>query len=1152
MSEPLSDDLRRTLESTVKKAREVAEEGARSALEALAVHRPEPFPHLGPDQRALRVQLRAHARQLGDPRDAKTGGHGISRLVAQTAYEHWHRMLFARFLAENELLMHPDGVAVTLDECEELAAEEGAADGWELACRYASRMLPQIFRPEAPELKVRLAPEHQRALEALVIGLDEAVFRASDSLGWVYQYWQARRKEEINASEVKIGADELPAVTQLFTEPYMVQFLLHNTLGAWWAGKVLAENLTLAANAADEGALRSACALPGYEWTFLRFIREEDGGAWRPAAGVFERWPNNASEITMLDPCCGSGHFLVEALQIIARLRIAEEDLGPAEAVDAALRDNIHGLEIDERCTQIAAFALAFAAWTFLGAGGFRHLPAMHVACSGLALASKKEEWLALAHEAASAGDMPVEKDLCRTQDSLMSSRLKADLSALYDLFKDAPTLGSLIDPRAMFGEMFQADFAALQGLLRAAMAAEHRSEETFERVVTANGLAHAAATLSHRYDLVATNVPYLGIGRYDDRLRDFIEEGYGDSKNDLAFAFVWRCRQFLNRGGSLAVVMTSGWTFQNRERHFRRWLLKEISWRVMVRLGAGAFREISGEVVQALLFVAEHSVRPQYFAALDVADCSPADRKEREVISRTLAPLNQQALLARKDTTVRFGGTASGVPLGEIASALRGLSTGEINRFHRYFWEPLLPSAKWDFIQTETTATTEAGGRSEVILWEGESGTIAALADQLKHLNHAIQSWRRGKPYWGEIGVAVNVAGDLHASLYSGEKYSANIGVLKPHHEDDLPALWAFCSSTEFREAVRSFNKKVSVEPRYFERVLIDMDFWREFALDMSFSSTPGTADPTLWVFHGHPGHSTKPLHVATARLLGYRWPTEFDPDIELPDEARASVAKAAELLPIADSDGIVCIPSVRSEEPGTARLQTLLAAAFGDQWSPSKLDQLLDQVGYRGKGLERWLRDAFFEQHCKLFHHRPFIWQIWDGLKDGFSALVNYHKLDRALLETLIYSYLGDWIRRQEDAERRGISGAEERLAAARALQERLVLILKGEEPYDIFVRWKPIEEQPIGWNPDLDDGVRLNIRPFMSVPDVGRKGAGVLRWKPNIHWKKDRGSDPEGMPWYHLGPEYGGKPGDRINDHHLSLDEKRRARLESGDKR
>ena len=82
---------------------------------------------------------------------------------------------------------------------------------------------------------------------------------------------------------------------------------------------------------------------------------------------------------------------------------------------------------------------------------------------------------------------------------------------------------------------------------------------------------------------------------------------------------------------------------------------------------------------------------------------------------------------------------------------------------------------------------------------------------------------------------------------------------------------------------------------------------------------------------------------------------------------------------------------------------------------------------------------------------------------------------------------------------------------------------------------MRWKPLEKQPIGWNPDLNDGVRLNIRPFMSVDDVGRKGAGILRDKPNIHWNKDRGKDVQSAPWYHL------FQGDRINDHHLSLSEK-----------
>jgi hypothetical protein len=164
---------------------------------------------------------------------------------------------------------------------------------------------------------------------------------------------------------------------------------------------------------------------------------------------------------------------------------------------------------------------------------------------------------------------------------------------------------------------------------------------------------------------------------------------------------------------------------------------------------------------------------------------------------------------------------------------------------------------------------------------------------------------------------------------------------------------------------------------------------------------------------------------------------------------------------------------------------------------------------------------------------------------LPDGFSALVNYHKLDYKKFETLIYTYLGDWIQRQKSDVENSMEGARERLSAAQILSQRLELILKGESPYDVFVRWKPIEEQPIGWNPDLNDGVRLNIRPFMCVPDIGKKDAGVLRDKPNIKWGKDRGKDVESAPWYNLGPLYGGKKGDRINDHHLTLQEKIGAR-------
>ena len=200
--------------------------------------------------------------------------------------------------------------------------------------------------------------------------------------------------------------------------------------------------------------------------------------------------------------------------------------------------------------------------------------------------------------------------------------------------------------------------------------------------------------------------------------------------------------------------------------------------------------------------------------------------------------------------------------------------------------------------------------------------------------------------------------------------------------------------------------------------------------------------------------------------------------------------------------------------------------------------LATLLNNADHAGKTLETWLREKFFAQHCKLFQHRPFIWHIWDGLRDGFAALVNYHKLNSKLLETLIYTYLGDWISRQKQDIAGDVDGAQEKLAAAESLKKKLEQILEGEAPYDTFVRWKPIEKQPIGWDPDLNDGVRVNIRPFMMVPDVGKKGAGVLRDKPNIKWNKDRGKDVESAPWFHL------FKGDRINDHHLSLAEKRAA--------
>ncbi|MCF8211225.1 MAG: DUF559 domain-containing protein, partial [Rhodoferax sp.] len=240
---PLPKPLRTQLENTVKAARDVAEKAGRAALAQLAVAEPKVPDYLDEPQRVLRRKLRAHARAISAT-SAQNNSVELQPLVLEVAYEHWHRMLFARFLAENNLLMwrepnDANGAAVSLDDCRDMVDNHpdmamGAKSHWELAGKLAARMLPQVFKPHSPVFEINFAPEHQRELERLLSNLPPEVFQASDSLGWVYQFWQAKRKDEVNASEVKIGADELPAVTQLFTEPYMVDFLLHNSLGAWW------------------------------------------------------------------------------------------------------------------------------------------------------------------------------------------------------------------------------------------------------------------------------------------------------------------------------------------------------------------------------------------------------------------------------------------------------------------------------------------------------------------------------------------------------------------------------------------------------------------------------------------------------------------------------------------------------------------------------------------------------------------------------------------------------------------------------------------------------------------------------------------------------------------------------------------------------
>lgn len=1039
---PLQRPLRKQLDRVIGDARLASEYASRRALDVLGVAETKVGSALSESDRALRRALRARERQLG----------GFGAIVSEVAYQHWHRMLFARFLAENDLLIHPEHqVAVTLDTVRELARATGE-EPWPLAARYAMEMLPAIFRRDDPELQVRFAPEDQKALDKLLESLPKEVFTSDDGLGWVYQFWQSKEKNRIGTT-APVGADELPAVTQLFTEDYMVRFLLENSLGAWWAGRH------------PESPLVAK----------FSYLRKSATGA--PVAGGFDGWPDSVRDVSVLDPCCGSGHFLTVAFEMLADMRAEEEGIGATDAADAVIAENLFGLELDPRCAQIAAFALALAAWRY--GGGYRRLPSPSIACSGIGVRGQLADWQKLAK-----GD----------------PGLVAALTELHDQFRDAPDLGSLIDPRSVVGKgtLFQADPQEVAQLLDQLLERE-RDEEMRVAGWAAAGIARAAHLLSRTYTLVATNPPFLGVQRMQETLSGFIKAKYPAAKHDLAVAFQKRALRWLEGHGAYAYVTPQTLLDLYGIRKFRQEIVTQHTPRLLAPLGSGAFGEISGDVVMVALLVVEGgSTDSAEYALLLDAELCPLEEKGPALQTGQVSAVSLESVRLDPDFLLAVADREQTALLGVRATSWHGLVTSDNPRYLVRFWEVPALGKTWVRYMTAPRQTLEYEGRTSYLRWEGGTGALS----RSKATNFNPSS------VLGASGVLIAAVSSLRATLYTGEMFDGATVPVLPNKASDLPALWAFCSSPDFASEVRKIIKKASVSKGYLLKVPFNLDHWTVEAKSRYPVGLPepSSNDPTQWLFKGHPVGSTAPLHVGVARLLGYRWPDQ-PPDL---------------LDDLADADGVVVIPGLLGEPPAAERLRALLERAWGKGWSQGVLERLLLDAD-AGTDLEAWLRNKFFAAHAKLFLNRPFIWHIWDGQPKGFAALVNCHRLDRRLLDRITHLLLGAWIDLQRYEAGRGTAGAQSRLDAAEDLQRRLEDIAEGEAPLDIFVRWKAVSDLPVGWDPDLDDGVRMNIRPFVR--------AGVLRAKVAIHWRPDGKKQDDGSK--------------RSNDLSVSLAEKIAAR-------
>lgn len=431
------------------------------------------------------------------------------------------------------------------------------------ACNAWHQAMPFLFE-RIDDYTELLMPEDLLSAGAVLHGVREAMTAEAcqdvEVIGWLYQFYIAEKKEEVDARVKKggkVAPDELPAKTSLYTPHWIVRFLVENSLGRLWLlnrpGSKLAERMAYLIRPEET------------ESDFLRVASPE--------------------ELRVCDPAAGSGHMLAYAFDLLYAI-YEEEGYSAADIPRLILENNLYGIEIDERAGALAAFALAMKARDKDKRFFRRGVRPQICVLRPLAFTDeelKAEPWI--------AGSRP------------LRAALLHDLA----LFREADNFGSLLRP-----QLGEEQIAALR--LRIAAETPPRQEDWLrqERRQRLERALEQAEYLGRQYHIVVANPPYLG-GSMNERLNEFARENYPDSKADLFAMFIERSLELAASHGLVAMITMQGWMFLSSYEKLRHNLLERKTILCMAHLGPRAFDTIGGEVVSATSFVIRNRTDSEY-----------------------------------------------------------------------------------------------------------------------------------------------------------------------------------------------------------------------------------------------------------------------------------------------------------------------------------------------------------------------------------------------------------------------------------------------------------------------------------------------------------------------------------------------------------
>jgi len=634
---------RAALRRTVLELRRLLEEDYRRQLNALGIREQgvgePPARQLSPEEartRAVATAAILTRRQAGaSPQEA------FDAYVREAAFTFLDRAVGLRCLEARGLLT-VNGAAESLiapvpdlrvsslywrvrsERGSETSPRELWREAFRRACAAASERIRVLFDPDAEAAALfPLQQTIQRVIEVLgPAEIPAKTWQTDEVLGWVYQYWNAEEKasayENLRAGKKLSRPEDVAAATCLYTERYMVDFLVQNTLGALWH------------------EMHPDSSLPK-QWAY--FV-PPPADAPRPA-----REPKRVREITLLDPACGSGHFLLRAFDLFREMYAAEGLEDPAEVPALILEHNLYGTDIDARAVQIAALALYLKGCAVAG-------PDFRPRRLNLVPADVR-----LPQDGARQALLERFRD---------DQQAREALAGIWEELRDAPLLGSLLHPerpleRALGRRRTQSQLGLFEPgaqdldrykrdllqALREGIEANQDHDDLGQKLfgeAVARGIS-LVDLLSRRYDIVLTNPPYAGSKNLVGPVKGFVEREYADGKRDLYAAFILRCLDFARPGGYVGMVTQQSWLFLRSFAKLRRRVLEETAVTTLAHLGPRAFEEIGGEVVNVALFTLRRGApAPEHriTAFRLVGPKSPAEK--HRLLLRALGSLQRDA----------------------------------------------------------------------------------------------------------------------------------------------------------------------------------------------------------------------------------------------------------------------------------------------------------------------------------------------------------------------------------------------------------------------------------------------------------------------------------------------------------------------------